>query len=220
MDAERALRLYGRSGSHFTRVAAMFAHELGVTVESVTVRDLGSLDASDYGGNVALKIPTLHVDGVALFGTENICRRLVELAGRAGDPRVVLPERVTADLARSAQEMVWHAMAAQVQLVVGLVFSRLPADALLFVKARAGMTGALAWLDEHLDEALALLPAPRDLSVLEVSLFCLVEHVVFRPTVPLDPYPRLRAFAEDFGRRESAQRTPYRAERAVQRDAT
>ncbi len=214
MIPEQRIRLTGRSGSHFTRVAAMFAHELGVPFELDVVHDLLSLDPATYGGHPALKIPTLHVGESALFGTENICRKLAELAGRARDPLVVLPEHVTADLARSAQELVWHAMALQVQLLVGIRFSKLPSDNVFFAKAKAGMVGALAWLEEHLERALEHLPAARDVTVLEVSLFCLVEHIAFRPTLPLDAFPTLRNFATRFASRDSAQRTVFRADLA------
>lgn len=203
------LRLTGRSSSHYTRVVRMFADELAIPLALEVVHDLMGLDAAAYGGHPALKLPTLHVGGVALFGTEHLCRRLAELAGRADDPRVVLPHQLTSDLARNAQELIWHAMAAQVQLVVGLRVARLPADNVLFVKAAAGLSGALDWLDARLDDVLAALPAPRDVSVLEVTLFCLLEHIVFRPTAPLDALPNLRAFATGYAARGSAQRTPF-----------
>ena len=53
----------------------MLAHELGVPVELEVVSDLASLDPEVYGGSPALKIPTLHVDGIALSGTDNICSK-------------------------------------------------------------------------------------------------------------------------------------------------
>ncbi|MFO0624759.1 MAG: glutathione S-transferase domain-containing protein [Polyangiales bacterium] len=210
MTTEPPVQLIGRSGSHFTRVAAMFAAELGVDLARVVVRDLTALDAGAYGGNPALKLPTLVVQGAPLFGTENICRRLVALAGRRGDPRVLLPEHLDDDLHRNAQEMVWHAMAAQVQLVVGVRFAKLPTDNVLFEKGRLGLLGALGWLDANVDAAMATLPEDRALSLLEVSLFCLIEHVAFRPMVPTDRFTRLRRFAEAYGARDSARGTPYR----------
>ncbi|MER2565737.1 MAG: glutathione S-transferase N-terminal domain-containing protein [Myxococcaceae bacterium] len=207
------LRLTGRSGSHFTRVVRIVAHELELPLELNVITDLMSLDVKDYGGHPAFKIPTLHVGDSLLFGTDNICNRLVELAGRAEDPRLVRSGQLTTDLLRSAQELVWHAMSVQVQLVIGVRITKLPAENAYFVKARLGLQGALKWLDERLDVVLAALPAPRDLSVFEVSLFCLVEHLEFRPMVPLDDVPKLRAFAKQFGERESAQLTPYRVDR-------
>lgn len=206
------LKLTGRSTSHFTRVARIFALELGVELELEVAHDLSVLGSDNYGGNPALRVPTLHLGDVALFGTDNICRKLAELAGRADDPRVVLTHHVTSDLARSAQEMVWHAMAAQVQMVVGLRLAQLPRENLFFAKAEAGLLGALTWLEERLDPVLAELPSPRDVSVFEVTLFCLLEHLVFRPNVPLDAFPRLRAFAAGYALRESSQRTPYQVD--------
>lgn len=211
-----SLRLTGRSTSHFTRVVRMLAHELAVPIELDVLHDLMSLDAAAYGDNPALKIPTLHIGDASLFGTENICRELAELAGRANDPRVVLPHQVRSILAQNAQELVWHAMAVQVQLVIGVRVAKLPAENVFFAKAAAGMKGALAWLDERLDRVLAELPSPRDVSVFELSLFCLVEHMIFRPTLPLDSFPRLRRFAETFAARDSAQRTPFRVDPALE----
>lgn len=210
MPLEQPLRLSGRSSSHYTRVAAMFAHELDLPFELEVVTDLTSLDAATYGGHPALKIPTLHVGGDRVFGADNICRRLAELAGRAHDPRVVLSEHVATDLVRSGQELVWQAMGAQVQLRMGIAIAKLPAESCFFAKTTAGMTGTLAWLDEHLEQLLGLLPAPRDLSVFELTLFCLVEHLDFQPTVSLDAFANLRAFATAFAERESARRTTFR----------
>ncbi len=205
-----ALRLTGRSSSLFTRVAAMFARELALSFDFDVVPDLASVDAPAFGGNPALKLPTLHVGQESVFGTENICRTLVELAGRASDPRIVLAERVTDLVVRSGQELVWSAMLAQVQLRMGLGVAKLPADNVFFVKATAGLCGALAWLDAHLDDVLGRLPVSRAISLFEVTLFCAIEHIAFLPTVPLEPYPNLRRFAATFGERESARQTPFR----------
>ncbi len=201
------LKLTGRSASHFTRVARMIAHVLAVPVEFEVIHDLMGLDPAPYGGHPALKLPTLHVAGAPVFGTDHICRTLAALAGRATDPRVVLGSDDA--LVRNAQELVWHAMAAQVQLVVGVQIAKLPADNPFFAKAAAGLRGALAWLETHHDELDAALPTPRDVSLYEVTLFCLLEHLAFRPTVALDGLPRLRAFAAAYATRPSAIATRF-----------
>ena len=201
------LKLTGRSASHFTRVARMIAHELAVPIEFEIIHDLMGLDPAPYGGHPALKLPTLHVAGAPVFGTDHICRTLAALAGRATDPRVVLGSDDA--LVRNAQELVWHAMAAQVQLVVGVQIAKLPADNPFFAKAAAGLRGALAWLETHHDELDAALPTPRDVSLYEVTLFCLLEHLAFRPTVALDDLPRLRAFAAAYATRPSAIATQF-----------
>jgi glutathione S-transferase len=99
-------------------------------------------------------------------------------------------------------------MGAQVQLVFGTVVAKLPADNVYFAKGRAGLDNSLRWLDRHAIQIMSSLPA-RDISLLEVSLFCLVEHLMFRPTLPLAPYPALLAFREAFGARPSALQTQY-----------
>lgn len=58
--------------------------------------------------------------------------------------------------------------------------------------------------------ALHQLPAQRELSVFEVSLFCLIEHLALRPTVPMSAYAQLAAFGAGFGQREAARRTACR----------
>jgi glutathione S-transferase len=198
--------IVGRSSSHFTRLVRIFALELGVACEFAPVYDLSSLDARDYAGNPALKLPVLRIDEVSIFGAENICRALAELAPE--HPRIVWPEDVRDAQARNAQELVWHAMQAQVQLGFGTQIAKLPVDSVYFVKAATGMQNALEWLDEKVQEVIDDLP-PHDLSMLEATLFCLVEHVEFRATVSLTPYGRLTAFALAFGQRPSAQQTPY-----------
>ena len=218
------LRLTGRSGSHFTRVVRIVADELAVPLAFDVVHDLLSLDPADFAGHPAMKLPTLHVPRPSstggyspLFGTENICRKLVESAGRADDPRVVLFP--SSDLVRNAQELVWQAMAAQVQLVIGVRIGKLPAESPFFAKMTLGMLGSLAWIDERLPSVRAALGPEnsRDLSLFEVTLFCLLEHIAFRPTVllsgPAGPrFPSLHAFVQAFATRESAQRTVYAAD--------
>lgn len=202
-----SVQIIGRSSSHFTRVTLVFAHELGVPIELVPIHDMTLVDPDVYAGNPALKLPTLRRDGSLVFGAENICRALAHLSD--GTRRIVWPEQLRDDVSRNAQTMVWHAMAAQVQLVIGTVVAKLPPDNIYFAKGRAGFVGALHWLEDHLAEALAALPA-RDLSLFEVTLFCLVDHLGFRTTVPLEPYPSLVQFAQTFAARPSAMTTPYR----------
>jgi glutathione S-transferase len=202
------IEIAGRSSSHFTRVPLIFAHELDIPFEFVPIYDMTQIDSAVYLGNPALKLPTLRREGSLVFGAENICRALVDLA--EARRRIVWPEHLREDVARNAQELVWHCMGAQVQIVFGTVFGKLPADNVYFAKARAGFEGALRWLDVHLPDALRALTSPRDLSLFEVTLFCLVEHLSFREMLPVSPYRSLVRFARDFAARPSAQRTSYR----------
>jgi glutathione S-transferase len=208
------MQLIGRRSSVFTRLPLFFLEQLGVEHEFVPIKDMTLADPAVYAGNPALKLPILRVDGDVVFGAQNICRVIAARAGATtGGPdaaRIVWPETLQDPLSRNAQELVWHCMAAQVQLVMGTVLGKLPADNLFFVKARTGLEASLAWLDANLGQALRLLPAQREFSLFEVSLFCLVEHLVFRPTVPLEAHAHLGTFVADFGRRKAAQQTAYR----------
>lgn len=184
------MKIIGRSSSHYTRVVRMFAHELGIDYELVVVRDLTSTDESTYE-NPALKIPVFRDGNTTVFGTENICRTL---AGNLDTPPAL----------RNAQELVWHAMQAQVQLVMGTIIGKLPADNIYFEKIRRGFEGALGWLDANI----ALVP--HSATLLPITLYCLVEHIAFRGPLTLDPYPALVNFAREYGQRPSAVATAYR----------
>lgn len=205
-EHDRRPRLVGRSSSHFTRLARLFAEELGVACTFTPLHDLASRDPSDYAGNPALKLPVLVLPDGPVFGAENICRTLAALA--PSPRRIVWTEHLPDLRARNAQELIWHGMGAQVQLIFGMQVARLPAESIYFAKAADGFRNALAWLDANLEAVLRGLP-PRELSVLEASLFCLIEHLVFRDTLPVAGYRHLVAFADAFRERPAAQRTAY-----------
>jgi glutathione S-transferase len=203
-----AVQILGRSSSHYTRLPRIFAHELGVPYELVPILDITAVDPDVFAGNPALKLPILRRRGSALFGSENMCRALAELAGK--QQRVVWPEQLRSDRARNAHELVSLVMAAQVQIVFGTVVNKLPADNPYFTKARSGLEGALRWLDANLAGLLAELPADRDLSLFEVTLFCALQHVNFRGTTSTEPYGALAKLEQEFAARPSALATPYR----------
>lgn len=201
------IQIVGRRGSHFTRMVRMVAHELGVTYELVPIYDMKLLEADAYADNPALKLPILRRGGTSLFGALNICRALAESVGAT--TQIEWPEDRSDDLARNAQELVWHAMAAQVQLVVGTFIGKLPADNIFFVKARTGLIGSLQWLDTNFAALLAARRGDSRLSIFEVSIFCLIEHVRWRETAASDRCERLIAWASDYATRPSARATVY-----------
>lgn len=201
------IQIVGRRGSHFTRTVRIVAHELGVPYELVPIYDMKQLEADAYADNPALKLPILRRGESSLFGALNICRAVAESVGATA--QIEWPEDRSDDLARNAQELVWHAMAAQVQLVVGILIGKLPADNIFFVKARTGLEGSLQWLDAHFQEVLEGRRPTAHFGIFEVSMFCLIEHVRWRGTATVDGCPRLIAWAADYATRPSACATAY-----------
>ena len=199
-------RIIGRSSSSFTRITRIFACELGVECELRIVRDLRSSNVEDYAGNPALKLPILQAQSGTWFGALNICRALAR--GSAREPHVVWPEDLREPLLANAQELTLHALATEVTLVMSKLSG---VDATLHqAKLHASLLNVLEWLDVNVAGVLAGLPAARQLSYLEVALFCLVTHLEFRDVVPVAPYRELAAFCGSFAERASAQATPYR----------
>jgi glutathione S-transferase len=198
--------IVGRSSSHFTRVTRIFAVELGIAAALRVVPDLTSSRAADYAGNPALRVPALVAASGTWFGALNVCR---ELARRSRhELRLIWPEALAQPLLANAQELTLQAMSTEVTLIMGSWGgSELPAahrD-----KLAASLRGCLLWLEENVEAVLVALPA-RELSYLEVTLFCLFTHLDFRGLAPTAEYARLAHFSGRFADRVSARSTPYR----------
>lgn len=196
-------RLFGRSGSHFTRLARMVAIEAGVDLDFRVIDNIKSLATEDYGGHPALKLPTLVSDEGEVFGAVTICRRIVE-ASPTGFT-LTWPEAMSPDL-QVAWELLHQAMLSQVQLAFGITIAGLPADHLFFAKAAKGLEGAMTWLDARLPVLQQQLPEGP--SLFELALFCQLEHLAFRPTVPNEGWETLEAFRAGVAARPSAIATP------------
>ena len=202
-----SVRIFGRSSSHFTRCVRIFAHELGIAYQLVPALNLLSQEVGDYGGNPALKLPTLETETGSWFGALNICR---ELARRAhAEASIVWPEDLRDGIAANAQELVLQGMSTEVSLIMGA--SRDAASESPYaIKSHAGLRNSLAWLEEQLPHTLSQLPPNRRLSFFEVTLFCLGTHLRFRDVLDTAGFPLLQVFWAEFAERGSAQSTEYR----------
>lgn len=201
------MHLYGRSSSHFTRIPRIYAAELGIELEFHLIRELMSTDPDDYGGHPALKMPTLATDAGIWFGSLPICRELARCSDLSLD--IVWPEDLQRPVAANAQELVLTAMSTEVAMIMGKA-SGTAADNAHHAKLRASLLGAMEWLEINAGRAIDTLPPERDLSFLEVSLYCLVEHLEFRQVLSLDDHPGLRAFGQRFAERSSARATGFK----------
>lgn len=201
------IQIIGRQSSHYTRVVRMLALELGIDAPLAPILDLMSTDPATYAGNPALKLPALRVGDDTVWGSQNACRLLARQVD-GGETRLFWPEEAYTPLLMNAHEVVAHAMAAQVEVVFHEIVSKRPPDA-ASRKRRESLINCLAWLDAHLDAIRAQLPADR-IALLDLMLFCLLEHLPFRNPVDLSGLPQLTAFVAGFGARASAQATPYR----------
>jgi glutathione S-transferase len=200
------LTLIGRSSSHFTRVARLYAAELEVPHDFSPVFDIASTSGATFGDNPALRVPSLRTPEGTWFGTLAICRELARRSPLAG--RLVWPEDLSDPLTSNAQELVLDAMETEVAIIMGRV-AGIGDDHAFLTKPFARLRGMVAWLDTHLDSALARLPERR-LSYLEATAYAFTTHVEFRGIMPLDAFPKLVAFRSAFGARPCAERTPLR----------
>lgn len=200
------IEIIGRQGSHYTRMARLLAHELGVEVTLQPIYDLLSADPDVFGGNPALKLPALRQAGVVVWGSQNVCRALARSV-LGGESRVFWAEDARTPLLMNAHEIVAHTMAVQVEVVFHEVVSKRPADA-ASRKRRASLENCLVWLDANLVAIRTELPSDR-IRMFELALFSVLEHFGFRNPMDLSAAPELTAFMAEFGQRESARATPY-----------
>ena len=199
--------LIGRSSSHFTRTTRIYAAEMHVDYSFQVVGDLMSYDPGDYGGNPALRLPTLQTPRGTWFGALNICREFSRQSSYGA--RTVWPEDLDEPLVANAQELVVQAMTTEVALIMAELSGSDNGNA-HHIKMRKSLVNMMRWLENNVREALDALPSERDLSYLEVTLFCLVSHLEFREVLPLSPYPDLNKFCKHFAERASAYETTYR----------
>ncbi len=200
------LEIIGRRSSHYTRMVRLLAEELGVDYALRPIHDLLSEDPAVFAGNPALKLPAVRQGDTVVWGSHHACR-LIARSAPDGEARVFWPEQAQTALLMNAHEVLAHVMAAQVEVVFHEIVSRRPPDA-TSRKRRTSLMLCLEWLDRHLDDIHAALPAQR-IALFDLGLYALLEHLPFRNPIDLSPMPHLIDFVAAFGERASAQATPY-----------
>lgn len=205
-DSTRTPLLIGRSSSHFTRIVRMFAASCQVDYRFQAVLDLRSVSARDYGGNPAHRVPVLVTQEGSYFGSLNCCRVVQRLS--TAKLQVIWPEALLSPLQAGAQELITQGMVDEVTLIMGGYVYGADCPSSL-QKSMTSLQEILAWLESRIDELLNSLPS-RDLSFLETSLFCFIEHLAFRNVMPLGHYVRLTSFAASYSQRIVCRTTEYR----------
>jgi glutathione S-transferase len=196
--------IVGRSSSHFTRITRIFAIELAVVCDFEVVSDLLSVKVDDYAGNPALRLPILRTRQGVWFGALNICRELARLSRL--ERVVIWPEHLTHPLTANTQELVLQGMATEVQLILG---KRGAVEGHVhYAKLRHSLINTMSWLETNAPQALETLPA-RDLSFLEVSLFCFITHLEFREVLSISDYPSLLVLRDRLAERPSFANTTF-----------
>ena len=204
------LEIIGRQGSHYTRMARLLAHELGVDYTLQPIYELLSEDPAVFGGNPALKLPALRQGDTVIWGSQNVCRALARSVP-GGESRVFWAEDARSVLLMNAHEIVAHTMAVQVEVVFHEIVSKRATDTASH-KRRASLENCLAWLDANLPAIRAELPSDR-IRLFELALYSVLEHFGFRNPMDLSAAPQLTGFVAEFGQRASAQATPYREDK-------
>jgi hypothetical protein len=196
--------LLGRSSSHFTRVARIFALDLEVAHDFRPVLDLTTVDPSAYAQNPALKIPVWVDEQGSLFGAENICHALRRQSKKTA-ASVILRGDVPNRAVANAEELTLHVMSCGVSLIMAKAGGSAAPP-----KVMPSLLNSLLYLDETLTATLAALPSTRLLSFFEVALFCVVTHLEFRDVADASGFRRLQDFCLTFAERDCAKATPYR----------
>lgn len=198
--------LYARSSSHMSRVVLLIAAELQLECQIHVVKDLLSQQPEDYGGNPALKVPSLQLGDALYFGALHSCRKLWQLAKHS--PVVHWPEDLSTPLEHNALETILNGMSSEVVLILNRPPADVPHPAGL-AKTHASLRGGLQWLEQHLHDILAHQPPEPTISYLTTCLFCYLDHLPWRQVHELTPYPRLAAFRAAYAQRPTAQATQY-----------
>ncbi len=182
------LRLFGTPRSHFTRIVRIVGLELGVPLESVDVGNVGRAEA--FGGNPLMKVPALVDGAISIWGSANICRYLVQKAGR--DPlRVCALDWAQTDLVYVIEGV----MSAGVQLILAARAGLEPQGG-PFDKVRATIVAGLGFIDQHLVAGSAL-------DYTHVCAVAMWDHLLLYELASVEQGPAVDAIARRFAERPS-----------------
>ncbi|PRQ05291.1 putative GST-like protein YibF [Enhygromyxa salina] len=200
------IRLYGTLTSPYVRRVRVVALELGLSVELV--------DAASDEGQAAMrainplwKVPTVELDGQAIFDSRVINEELIARHG----PGPLAPHEPDDLDARNLVTVIDGALDALVNTVY-LAKDGVAADAASYIaKQHARAADAMAWVDARID-GLSLTRA-AGFGLAELALCTAVEWMRFRQTYPIERHAAIVRVAEHHAARPSlvATRPPVSA---------
>lgn len=205
------MKLHGTIPSHFTRKVRVVLQELGLPFEFQVIQpeDLGKIGVENFGHNPLHQIPVLEDGGKRIIESDIICEYLLGTYGKAGDGLALFPsgDEIEHKIRLSVMN---GGMAAGVKLIRAKR-SGIGWDYPFFRQEQASITAALEWLDQDLRGQTAYHGAK--LTLLDISLLCFAEWVVFRELIPsLAPHKNIEKFVNANKNRASfAQTHPSQA---------
>jgi glutathione S-transferase len=197
------LVLIGTPLSHFTRKVRIALHELEIPFDFEPVNNLLEADATRYGQNPLMRVPTL-IDGDRwLIESDHIVRHVI--ATRAPhDPLNALTPTID-DL--NQLSVLNGIMAHEVTLILAARGGL--ADVMVhtyFQKLSHAITSGLSWVDQTLDSE------REGFNYVDVVTICMWEHLVHYGTVPgLQSFQRIAERVARFSTRDSVARTTPQA---------
>lgn len=187
-----APKLYGTPRSHFTRIVRVVAHELSLPLAWVDVGNVGAAEA--FGGNPLMQVPALDDDGHTIWGSDNVCRYLVERERKDPVGVTALDWR-----GRNLLSVIHGVMAAEVRLVLA-ERAGLSTDGEFFAKSRQTIRDGVAFVDTNLRD-------DGPLSYLQICAISMWDHLLLYDNAAPGQAPRIEALGQRLLDRASISQT-------------
>lgn len=201
------MKLFGTAPSHFTRKVRVVLQELALPCEMVPIENLMDLGPEHFGQNPLHQIPVLEDGARRLIESDLICEYLLEKHGKPSSPVVFLPRG-------DRFEQLTRLAVMNGGMASGVKIMRARRSAIpqferfaFFQQDQASIEAALRWLEKDLGQKI-FYDSGVQLSLLDVTLMCFADWVLFREMVPnLNPYPNIARFVAAHRERPSFVRT-------------
>ncbi|MCX4246883.1 glutathione S-transferase family protein [Paraliomyxa miuraensis] len=190
------MRLFGTTTSPYVRRVRIVALELGVPFELVDVFSEGG-QAAMRAVNPLWKVPTVEIDGRAIFDSRVIDEHLMRTHG----PGPLAPLGADDVEAHNVCTVIDGALDALINAFYLARDGVTGAQAAYVTKQHERAAASLAWLEARVDDV--WLTRARAFGLPEIALCTALEWMRFRDTYPVDRHAALVRCVEHHGTRES-----------------